>query len=222
MGLHRMTSCPYGTNGNDYRNTNRASLARSGTIPPFSVTNYSFWQGTNGNDKATDSLPHVTPSSLKGNVGEHGSVRGKGTTCSKCRGFMSKQDEAMVCVSCGKHEYFESLPKANQQLSEGFRPSITRLRYMGQIPKLQNKTLDIQVVDNKYDTAETSVKGRTLSFRYKFPCRYQRCNGDMKQGERRTYRRKAGWKEIRFSCTRSIRHQNTIYENEIGEAKTWE
>ena len=97
--------------------TNHSQLERYGMNVSILGTNLSFWHGMDWNDKATDSLPHVTPSSLKGNVGEHGSVRGKGTTCSKCRGFMSKQDEAMVCVSCGKHEYFESLPKANQQLS---------------------------------------------------------------------------------------------------------
>ena len=192
------------------------------TLLALSGTNNDVFPQTFINILPSNTMFDVLSTSPFRGLDKHPQVRKNLNTCSKCRGFMSKQDEAMVCVSCGKHEYFESLPKANQQLSEGFRPSITRLRYMGQIPKLQNKTLDIQVVDNKYDTAETSVKGRTLSFRYKFPCRYQRCNGDMKQGERRTYRRKAGWKEIRFSCTKSIRHQNTIYENEIGEAKTWE
>ena len=192
------------------------------TLLALSGTNNDVFPQTFINILPSNTMFDVLSTSPFRGLDKHPQVRKNPNTCSKCSGRMTKEDLAMVCLSCGKHEYFESLAKANQQLSECFRPSIKRLRYMGQIPKLQNETLDIQVVDNKYDTAETSVKGRTLSFRYKFPCRSQRCNGDMKQGERRTYRRKAGWKEIRFSCTKSIRHQNTIYENEIGEAKTWE
>ena len=222
MGLHRITSCHRGTNGHDSRNTNRASLARSGTIPPFSVTNYSFWQGTNGNDKATDSLPHVTPSSLKGNVGEHGSVRGGRTKCGKCSGLMAKQDEAFVCVRCGKHEYLDTLPRAKQDLAEAFRPSIKEIKYRGETPRFQNKNLQVQVLDNKYDTSEKQPNNRSLSFRYKFPCRYQRCSGDMKQGVRKTYRKKEGWKSISFHCTKNDKHQNRLYEDEKGEVVNWE
>jgi hypothetical protein len=125
-------------------------------------------------------------------------------------------------VRCGKHEYLNSLPRANQELAEAFRPSIKEIKYRGETPRLQNKNLQVQIVDSKYDSNAIKVANRTLSFRYKFPCRYQRCSGDMKQGVRKTYRKKEGWKIIAFHCTKNERHQNRLYEDERGEVVNWE
>jgi hypothetical protein len=203
-------------------NTNHSQLERYEMNVPILGTNLSFWRGTNGNDKATDSLPHVTPSSLKGNVGEHGSVRGGRPECSKCYGRMHKEDLAMVCRACGKHEYFDNLPRDKRELAEAFRPSIKEIKYRGETPRFQNKNLQVQVLDNKYDTSEKQPNNRSLSFRYKFPCRYQRCSGDMKQGVRKAYRKKEGWKIIAFHCTKNESHQNRLYEDERGEVVNWE
>ena len=202
--------------------TNHSQLERYGMNVSILGTNLSFWHGMDWNDKATDSLPHVTPSSLKGNVGEHGSVRGGRTKCSKCYGRMHKEDLAMVCRACGKHEYFDNLPRDKRDLAEAFRPSIKEIKYRGETPRFQNKNLQVQVLDNKYDTSEKQPNNRSLSFRYKFPCRYQRCSGDMKQGVRKTYRKKEGWKIIAFHCTKNERHQNRLYEDERGEVVNWE
>jgi len=177
-------------------------MERMGTINPILGTDHSFWQGTDGHDTAID--------------------RGRKMKCDKCLGFMAKQDEAFVCVRCGKYKYLDRLPRANQELAEAFRPSIKTIRYKGEVPRFQNKMLDVQIVDNKYDTNKVQVNNRSLSFRYKFPCRYQRCGGDMKQGVRNTYRKKEGWKVVSFHCTKNDKHQNRIYENERGEAVNWE
>ncbi len=177
-------------------------MERRGTINSILGTDHPFWQGTDGHDTAID--------------------RGRKMRCDKCFGFMENQDEALVCVSCGKHKYFDSLPRANQELSDAFRPSIKRIKYRGETPRLQNKMLDVQIVDSKYDTGHIQVRNRTLSFRYKFFCRYQRCGGDIKQGARNTYKKKEGWKVIPFRCTKNIRHENKLYENELGEVVNWE
>ena len=176
-------------------------MERRGTIKSILGTNHSFLQGTDGHDKATDR---------------------ERTKCDKCTGFMENQDEALVCVSCGRHEYFDNLPRAKRELAGAFRPSIKRIKYRGETPRFQNKMLDVQIVDSKYDTGHIQVRNRTLSFRYKFFCRYQRCGGDMKQGARNTYRKKEEWKVISFRCTKNIRHENKLYENELGEVVNWE
>lgn len=60
-------------------------MERMGTINPILGTDHSFWQGTDGHDTAID--------------------RGRKMKCDKCLGFMAKQDEAFVCVRCGKYKY---------------------------------------------------------------------------------------------------------------------
>ena len=175
---------------------------RRGTINSILGTNHSFQQGTDGHDTAI--------------------YRGRKMKCDKCLGLMAKQDEAFVCVRCGKYKYLDRLPRANQELAEAFRPSIKTIRYKGEVPRFQNKMLDVQIVDNKYDTSKVQVNNRSLSFRYRFPCRYQRCSGDMKQGVRNPYRKEEGWKVVSFHCTKNDIHQNRIYENEKGEAVNWE
>ena len=147
---------------------------RRGTINSILGTNHPFQQGTDGHDTAI--------------------YRGRKMKCDKCLGLMAKQDEAFVCVRCGKYKYLDRLPRANQELAEAFRPSIKTIRYKGEVPRFQNK----------------------------FPCRYQRCGGDMKQGARNPYRKEEGWKVVSFHCTKNDIHQNRIYENERGEAVNWE
>ena len=89
---------------------------------------------------------------------KHPQVRKNPNTCSKCSGLMTKQDEAFVCVRCGKNEYLNTLPRANQELAESFRPSIKEIKYRGETPRLQNKNLQVQIVDSKYDI--NAIKGQ--------------------------------------------------------------
>ena len=192
------------------------------TLLTLSGTNNNVFPQTFINILPSNIMFDVLSTSPFRGLDKHPQVRKNLNRCDKCWGFMENQDEALVCVSCGKHKYFDSLPRANQELSDAFRPSIKRIKYRGETPRLQNKMLDVQIVDSNYDTGHIQVRNRTLSFRYKFFCRYQRCGGDMKQGARNTYRKKEEWKVIPFRCTKNIRHENKLYENELGEVVNWE
>ena len=192
------------------------------TLLALSGTNNDVFPQTFINILPSNTMFDVLSTSPFRGLDKHPQVRKISNRCNKCLGFMTKQDEAFVCVRCGKYKYLDRLPRANQELAEAFRPSIKTIRYKGEVPRFQNKMLDVQIVDNKYDTNKVQVNNRSLSFRYKFPCRYQRCGGDMKQGVRNPYRKEEGWKVVSFHCTKNDIHQNRIYENERGEAVNWE
>ena len=192
------------------------------TLLALSGTNNDVFPQTFINILPSNTMFDVLSTSPFRGLDKHPQVRKNLKSCSKCLGLMAKQDEAFVCVRCGKHEYLDTLPRAKQELAEAFRPSIKEIKYRGETPRFQNKNLQVQVLDNKYDTSEKQPNNRSLSFRYKFPCRYQRCSGDMKQGVRKTYRKKEGWKIIAFHCTKNEKHENRLYEDERGEVVNWE
>ena len=144
------------------------------TLLALSGTNNDVFPQTFINILPSNTMFDVLSTSPFRGLDKHPQVRKNLKSCSKCLGLMAKQDEAFVCVRCGKHEYLDILPRAKQDLAEAFRPSIKEIKYRGETPRFQNKNLQVQVLDNKYDTSEKQPNNRSLSFRYKFPCRYQR------------------------------------------------
>ena len=75
--------------------------------------------------------------------------------CPRCDQRLIPDYDGLVCPSCGHHTYEQTpRPEMRNLISSG---RVTRLRYAGTMPMLEDKTVDLQVCEGRGDAVRFKV-----------------------------------------------------------------
>ena len=78
-----------------------------------------------------------------------------GRRCPRCDQRLIPDYDGLVCPSCGHHTYEQTPRPEMRNLLSSAR--VTRLRYAGTMPMLEDKTVDLQVCEGRGDAVRFKV-----------------------------------------------------------------